>query len=237
MPRIRGMISQDARMVGHFDDGAAVLEFVTAKGMRPLAALGTSCPDHFLRTKIRPLVVEFDPGEARPRRHPRRAAGGGRGLPRGLCRLLRAVPAARQPGAARPERGGLSRPGGGHDHLRQGQGDGADLGRVLRQRDQRDARGVGDLGVSRAAGAGGLRHRVLAARGGEAPADAEAEEPRRPHRHRHRRRRRHRRGDGRAAARRGGLRGAGRHRRRRRWPRRGPASRRAIRPTWCGRWR
>ena len=44
--------------------------------------------------------------EARPRRHPRRAAGGGRGIPRGLCRLLRAVPAARQPGAARPECGG-----------------------------------------------------------------------------------------------------------------------------------
>ena len=63
MPRIRGMISRDARMVGHFDDGAAVLEFVTAKGMGPLAALGTSCPDHFLRTKIRPLVVGFDPAK------------------------------------------------------------------------------------------------------------------------------------------------------------------------------
>ncbi|HRO11171.1 bifunctional rhamnulose-1-phosphate aldolase/short-chain dehydrogenase [Amaricoccus sp.] len=64
MPRIRGMISKDARMVGHFDDSPAVLYFVGAKGMRPLAALGTSCPDHFLRTKIRPLVVDFDP--ARP---------------------------------------------------------------------------------------------------------------------------------------------------------------------------
>ncbi|HET9069160.1 MAG TPA: bifunctional rhamnulose-1-phosphate aldolase/short-chain dehydrogenase, partial [Amaricoccus sp.] len=61
MPRIRGMISEGARMVGHFDDGAAVLEFVGAREMAPLAALGTSCPDHFLRTKIRPLVVDFDP--------------------------------------------------------------------------------------------------------------------------------------------------------------------------------
>ena len=61
MPVIRGLISQDHHMVGHFDDQPAVLEFVNAKGMEPLAALGTSCPDHFLRTKIRPLVVAFNP--------------------------------------------------------------------------------------------------------------------------------------------------------------------------------
>ncbi len=63
MPAIRGMISKEHRMVGHFDDGAAVLDFVNAAGMEPLAALGTSCPDHFLRTKIRPLVVGFDPAK------------------------------------------------------------------------------------------------------------------------------------------------------------------------------
>jgi rhamnulose-1-phosphate aldolase/alcohol dehydrogenase len=61
MPAIRGMVSGQQHMVGHFDDSASVLEFVNAKGMRQLAALGTSCPDHFLRTKIRPLVVDFDP--------------------------------------------------------------------------------------------------------------------------------------------------------------------------------
>ncbi|MFC3074736.1 bifunctional rhamnulose-1-phosphate aldolase/short-chain dehydrogenase [Shinella pollutisoli] len=61
MPVIRGMIGQDERKVGHFDDGDAVLDFVTSKNLGPLAALGTSCPDHFLRTKIRPLVVDFDP--------------------------------------------------------------------------------------------------------------------------------------------------------------------------------
>jgi rhamnulose-1-phosphate aldolase/alcohol dehydrogenase len=64
MPAIRGMISKHHHMVGHFDDQPVVLEFVNAKSMEPLAALGTSCPDHFLRTKIRPLVVKFDP--ARP---------------------------------------------------------------------------------------------------------------------------------------------------------------------------
>ncbi|TIP38246.1 MAG: bifunctional rhamnulose-1-phosphate aldolase/short-chain dehydrogenase, partial [Mesorhizobium sp.] len=61
MPRIRGLISEKSHKLGHFDDQPAVLEFVNSKDLRPLAALGTSCPDHFLRTKIRPLVIEFDP--------------------------------------------------------------------------------------------------------------------------------------------------------------------------------
>jgi rhamnulose-1-phosphate aldolase/alcohol dehydrogenase len=61
MPKIRGFISEDSHKLGHFDDSAAVLEFVNSNNLRPLAALGTSCPDHFLRTKIRPLVIDFDP--------------------------------------------------------------------------------------------------------------------------------------------------------------------------------
>ncbi|MBZ9796788.1 bifunctional rhamnulose-1-phosphate aldolase/short-chain dehydrogenase [Mesorhizobium sp. ES1-4] len=63
MPRIRGLISEKGHKLGHFDDSAAVLEFVNSRDLRPLAALGTSCPDHFLRTKIRPLVIEFDPAK------------------------------------------------------------------------------------------------------------------------------------------------------------------------------
>ncbi|MGB3644518.1 MAG: bifunctional rhamnulose-1-phosphate aldolase/short-chain dehydrogenase [Mesorhizobium sp.] len=63
MPVIRGLISQESHKVGHFDDSPAVLDFVNSNELRPLAALGTSCPDHFLRTKIRPLVVEFDPAK------------------------------------------------------------------------------------------------------------------------------------------------------------------------------
>lgn len=64
MPAIRGMVSGKQHMVGSFTDNDAVLEFVNANDMSRLAALGTSCPDHFLRTKICPLVVAFDP--ARP---------------------------------------------------------------------------------------------------------------------------------------------------------------------------
>ncbi|MGX5830527.1 bifunctional rhamnulose-1-phosphate aldolase/short-chain dehydrogenase [Mesorhizobium sp. 43Arga] len=63
MPKIRGLISETSHKLGHFDDSAAVLEFVNSRDLRPLAALGTSCPDHFLRTKIRPLVIEFDPAK------------------------------------------------------------------------------------------------------------------------------------------------------------------------------
>ncbi|MBT9386199.1 bifunctional rhamnulose-1-phosphate aldolase/short-chain dehydrogenase [Pseudooceanicola sp. CBS1P-1] len=61
MPVIRGFVSGNQHMVGHFDDSEAVLEFVNSAQLQPLAALGTSCPDHFLRTKIRPLVLGFDP--------------------------------------------------------------------------------------------------------------------------------------------------------------------------------
>lgn len=61
MPGIRGLISQSSPKIGHFDDSPEVLEFVSRADMPNLAALGTSCPDHFLRTKIHPLVLPFDP--------------------------------------------------------------------------------------------------------------------------------------------------------------------------------
>jgi rhamnulose-1-phosphate aldolase/alcohol dehydrogenase len=63
MPHIRGLISKDEMKIGHFSDGAEVLEFVNSKALNDLAPLGTSCPDHFLRTKIRPLVVAPDADE------------------------------------------------------------------------------------------------------------------------------------------------------------------------------
>lgn len=60
MPEIRGRIGREERKLGHFDDQDAVLEFVNSKELKPLGALGTSCPDHFLRTKIRPLILDLD---------------------------------------------------------------------------------------------------------------------------------------------------------------------------------
>ncbi len=61
MPLLRGKITGDQGKVGHFNDTPEILRFVNANQLEELAALGTSCPDHFLRTKICPLVVTFDP--------------------------------------------------------------------------------------------------------------------------------------------------------------------------------
>jgi rhamnulose-1-phosphate aldolase/alcohol dehydrogenase len=60
LPVLRGKLSREQRKIGHFDDAEDVLEFVCSKRMAELARLGTSCPDHFLRTKIRPLVLDCD---------------------------------------------------------------------------------------------------------------------------------------------------------------------------------
>lgn len=57
-PTIRGLASTDAPQVGHFTDSDVVLDFLAREKLAPLAALGTSCPDHFLRTKVSPLVVD-----------------------------------------------------------------------------------------------------------------------------------------------------------------------------------
>jgi rhamnulose-1-phosphate aldolase/alcohol dehydrogenase len=58
MPILRGLASGQRRMVGHYTDDARVLEFVNSHDLARLAQKGTSCPDHFLRTKIRPLVLD-----------------------------------------------------------------------------------------------------------------------------------------------------------------------------------
>ena len=58
-PVIRGLASTDARQVGHFTDSDVVLDFLSREKLQALTALGTSCPDHFLRTKVRPLVVDL----------------------------------------------------------------------------------------------------------------------------------------------------------------------------------
>jgi rhamnulose-1-phosphate aldolase/alcohol dehydrogenase len=60
LPLLRGLASTDRPQVGHFRDDDVVLDFAGSEQMPRLAALGTSCPDHFLRTKVRPLVL--DPG-------------------------------------------------------------------------------------------------------------------------------------------------------------------------------
>ena len=59
-PILRGLSSSAQRMIGHFTDDDKVLQFINSEDLERLAPLGTSCPDHFLRTKIKPLVVTID---------------------------------------------------------------------------------------------------------------------------------------------------------------------------------
>jgi rhamnulose-1-phosphate aldolase/alcohol dehydrogenase len=62
-PVLRGLCSSERHMVGHFTDDVRVLEFINSKDLDRLAPMGTSCPDHFLRTKISPLVLKLDANE------------------------------------------------------------------------------------------------------------------------------------------------------------------------------
>jgi rhamnulose-1-phosphate aldolase/alcohol dehydrogenase len=59
-PILRGFCSSKTKMIGHFTDDTRVLEFINSNDLERLAPMGTSCPDHFLRTKINPLVLELN---------------------------------------------------------------------------------------------------------------------------------------------------------------------------------
>ena len=62
-PVLRGFCSSHTRMIGHFTDDERVLQFINSKDLNKLAPLGTSCPDHFLRTKISPLILPLAASE------------------------------------------------------------------------------------------------------------------------------------------------------------------------------
>ncbi|MGB5983199.1 MAG: bifunctional aldolase/short-chain dehydrogenase [Nonlabens sp.] len=63
MPLLRGLCSSENRMIGHFSDTDVVMEYINSHDLERLAPMGTSCPDHFLRTKIQPLVLSLDKNE------------------------------------------------------------------------------------------------------------------------------------------------------------------------------
>ena len=62
-PVLRGLCSSERHMIGHFTDDHRVLEYINSNDLEKLAPLGTSCPDHFLRTKIQPLILNLDKNE------------------------------------------------------------------------------------------------------------------------------------------------------------------------------
>ncbi|MDA9089775.1 bifunctional aldolase/short-chain dehydrogenase [Maribacter arcticus] len=59
MPMLRGLCSSEDRMIGHFNDSDVVLQYINSNDLERLAPMGTSCPDHFLRTKIQPLILNL----------------------------------------------------------------------------------------------------------------------------------------------------------------------------------
>ncbi|SFD49362.1 rhamnulose-1-phosphate aldolase/alcohol dehydrogenase [Algibacter lectus] len=63
MPLLRGLCASENRMIGHFSDNDVVMEYINSNDLERLAPMGTSCPDHFLRTKIQPLVLTLDKNE------------------------------------------------------------------------------------------------------------------------------------------------------------------------------
>ncbi len=207
---IRGLASHDRPMVGHFTDAPEVLDFLARSEHPRLAALGTSCPDHFLRTKVKPMVLDL-PADA--------------SIEDSIARLKELHEAYRADYQAYYDAHAVSTgstsswpairgadplivlvPGRRHVQLRREQADRPRRRRVLRQRDQRHARRRGALDVRPHLRRREVPHRVLGARGGQAPAHAEAQAARHPHRTRDRRGIRNRQGHRHPARRRGRVR-------------------------------
>src|SRR5262249_42646351 len=62
-PHLRGVVSSNRRVIGHYNGADEAIEFANSAWATELCALGTSCPDHFLRTRISPMFVAWNPGE------------------------------------------------------------------------------------------------------------------------------------------------------------------------------
>ena len=110
-PYLRGAVSSNRRVIGHFDGSADALAFANSTWAEELCGLGTSCPDHFLRTRISPMFIPWDPatGDAGAIRDAHRRAD--RQVSRGLRGLLQGVRGAGVAGAARQQPVGGRDPG------------------------------------------------------------------------------------------------------------------------------
>ena len=175
LPWLRGKVSGEKRQIATVEMRDEVLEFVNSHDAPRLAELGTSCPDHFLRTKIKPLYADWNPAGAD-------VASLKKVLDAGLTQY-RADYAEYYDQCKHPDSPAIRVsspsvilvPGVGHDRMGQVEVREPRDGGVLQRRHRRDARRRAGEPVHRARPAGGVRHRVLAARGGEAQADARRE--------------------------------------------------------------
>ena len=197
LPHLRGIVSSNRRTIAHWDSSDDALAFANSKWAEELCGLGTSCPDHFLRTRISPMFVQWNPTtDGLPELKERIAARASKyredyAAYYNVVRRCGLAQAARfEPVGDRHSRAWTIR-------LRQGQARGADHDRVLRQRDPRDGRRERARGRSAArrtlaagpraradetlrelpqlrgaAAARSVSHRVLGARRGEAATHA-----------------------------------------------------------------
>ena len=78
LPFLRGRLATVRHSIGTFDDSPEALDFVNARDAEALAEVGTSCPDHFVRTRIKPLMVDWDPAAGIPRHRSARPSPRGR---------------------------------------------------------------------------------------------------------------------------------------------------------------
>ena len=147
-PVVRGLASTDRAQIGHFTDADVVLDFLAREKHPAIAALGTSCPDHFLRTKVRPLVLDLPP-TAPLADVVARLRDAAPGVPGGVPGVLRPARGPRLAADARGRPGDRAGARRRHVLLRPGSADRAGGRRVLRQRDQRGPRRGGDLHATR----------------------------------------------------------------------------------------
>ena len=210
LPVVRGLASTDRPQVGHFTDADVVLDFLAREAHPRLAALGHVVPGPLPADQGAPARPRPAADRARSRTSVARLRELHAAYRDEYRGLLRAARDARTPADARRGPGDRAGPGRRDVQLRRQQADRAGRRRVLRQRDQRDARRRGAVHLRAHRRVGEVPDRVLGARGGEAPPHAAAEAARDAGRVRDRRRVRHRQGD------RASPRGRGRVRRRRR---------------------
>ncbi len=172
LPWLRGQVSQSGASSAPSRTTRPSCASSTAHDAPRLAELGTSCPDHFLRTKIKPLYVDWNPQTEDVAALKHKLSAGLEQYRKDYAAYYEQHKHARLAGDARPQPDRHPHPRPGHDRLGQGQERVARDGRVLQLRGRSHARRGGDRRIHRAAAAGSVRHRVLAARRGQAPAHA-----------------------------------------------------------------
>ena len=172
LPWLRGQVSQNKRFIGTIQDDEKTLRFVNSVDAPRLAELGTSCPDHFLRTKIKPLYVDWNPQTDDVAALKEKLAEGIAKYRADYAAYYEACKHADSPAMRDANPTVILIPGSGFNRVGQRQIREPRDRRVLRLRHRSDARRAGHRQLYRAAAARSVRHRILAAGRSQVAADA-----------------------------------------------------------------